>query len=172
MPVESRHAPRPSPAGHPSRKIRPIEPETGFRAGLPLGTGYRRPPPGGWAGLGARQEVARSGNGALDGAAVAIFTAGVLARPHGPIPLCISRGGLSAPAFAQVGQDRDRVSYAEAGSDKAILACFEEGLRHGGLGGVVAKVAKLGMTTLRVSISARRLPRSGNETGLSAAQIT
>jgi protein ImuA len=45
--------------------------------------------------------------------------------------------------------DPDRVIYAEAGSDQAILACFEEGLRHGGLGGVVAEVAKLPMTPSR-----------------------
>ena len=43
----------------------------------------------------------------------------------------------------------DRVIYVEAGDDKTVLACFEEGLRHGGLGAVVAEVAKLSMTTSR-----------------------
>src|SRR6201996_2927272 len=105
--------------------------------------------PGGGLALGALHEVAGGGNGALDGAAAALFAAGILARTHGPILWCLSRRDLFAPALAQVGLDPDRVIYAEAGSDKAILACFEEGLRHGGLGGVVAEVAKLGMTPSR-----------------------
>jgi hypothetical protein len=36
-----------------------------------------------------------------------------------------------------------------AGDDKSVLACFEEGLRHGGLGAVVAEVARLPMTASR-----------------------
>jgi protein ImuA len=43
----------------------------------------------------------------------------------------------------------DRVIYVEAGDEKALLACFEEGLRHNGLGGVVAEVGKLTMTNSR-----------------------
>jgi hypothetical protein len=49
------------------------------------------------------------------------------------------------------------VIYVEAGDEKSILACFEEGLRHGGshgglhggLGAVVAEVARLSMTASR-----------------------
>jgi protein ImuA len=41
------------------------------------------------------------------------------------------------------------VIYVEAGDDKALLACFEEGMRHGGLGAVVAEVARLSMTASR-----------------------
>ncbi len=33
-----------------------------------------------------------------------------------------------------------RVIYVEAGDEKSILICFEEGLRHGDLGAVVAEV--------------------------------
>ena len=32
---------------------------------------------------------------------------------------------------------------------RSVLACFEEGLRHGGLGAVVAEVARLSMTSSR-----------------------
>ena len=39
--------------------------------------------------------------------------------------------------------------YVEAGDEKSVLACFEEGLRHGGLGAVVAEVARLSMTASR-----------------------
>jgi hypothetical protein len=37
----------------------------------------------------------------------------------------------------------DRVIYVEAGDEKSVLICFEEGLRLGGLGAVVAEVARL-----------------------------
>ena len=35
------------------------------------------------------------------------------------------------------------------GDEKSVLICFEEGLRHGGLGAVVAEVARLSMTASR-----------------------
>jgi protein ImuA len=41
------------------------------------------------------------------------------------------------------------VIYVEAGDEKSVLACFEEGLRHGGLGSVVAEVSRLSMTASR-----------------------
>src|ERR1700675_1893610 len=56
--------------------------------------------------------------------------------PHAPRPL-------------QAGLMPDRVIYVEAGDEKSVLICFEEGLRHGGLGAVVAEVARLPMTTSR-----------------------
>jgi hypothetical protein len=62
---------------------------------------------------------------------------------------CITRPDLFAPALAQAGLKSDRVIYLEAGDDKSVLACFEEGLRHGGLGAVVAEVARLPMTASR-----------------------
>jgi protein ImuA len=115
--------------------------------------------PGGGLALGALHEVAGGANGALDGAAAALFSAGILARTHGPVLWCISRRDLFAPAIAQAGLHPDRVIYAEAGSDKAVLACFEEGLRHGGLAGVVAEVARLPMTP------SRRLQLAAESTG-------
>jgi protein ImuA len=105
-------------------------------------------PVGGLA-LGALHEVAGGGNGALDGAAAALFAAGILARTQGPVLWCAGRRDLFAPALALAGLHPDRVIYAEAGSEKAILACFEEGLRHGELAGVVAEVARLAMTPSR-----------------------
>ena len=45
------------------------------------------------------------------------------------------------------------------GRTKAILACFEEGLRHGGLGGVVGEVGRLAMTP------SRRLQLAAETTG-------
>lgn len=98
---------------------------------------------------GALHEVAGGGNAAVDGAAAALFTAGIAARTKGKVLWCITRPDLFAPALAQAGLAPDRVIYVEAGDDQAVLACFEEGLRHGGLSAAVAEVARLSMTASR-----------------------
>ena len=105
--------------------------------------------PGGGLALGALHEVAGGGNGAVDGAAAASFSAGLAARTKGKILWCITRADLFAPAIAQAGLASDRVIYLEAGDDKTVLACMEEGLRHGGLGTVIGEVARLSMTASR-----------------------
>jgi protein ImuA len=105
--------------------------------------------PGGGLTLGALHEVAGGGSGAIDGAAAALFTAGIGARTKGKVLWCVVRQDLVAPALAQAGLLSGRVIYVEAGDNKALLACFEEGPRHGGLGAVVAEVAGLSMTASR-----------------------
>lgn len=105
--------------------------------------------PGGGLALGALHEIAGGGNGALDGAAAALFAAGIAARSAGKVLWCVTRPDLFAPALAQAGLHPDRVIYVEAGDEKSLLACFEEGLRHRGLGAVVAEVARLSMTASR-----------------------
>jgi protein ImuA len=105
--------------------------------------------PGGGLALGALHEVAGGGNGAIDGAAAALFTAGIAARTRGRVLWCLVRQDLFAPAIAQAGLSPDRVIYVEASDEKSVLACFEEGLRHGGLGAVVAEAARLSMTASR-----------------------
>jgi protein ImuA len=90
--------------------------------------------PGGGAALGALHEVA-GGNGAIDGAAASLFAAGIAARTQGKVLWCVTRQDLFAPAIAQVGLDPDRVMYVEAGDDKSLLACFEEGRPLGPEGG-------------------------------------
>src|SRR5712672_895839 len=105
-------------------------------------------PEGGLA-LGALHEVAGGGNGAIDGAAAALFATGIAARTKGRVLWCVTRQDLFAPALAQAGLAPDRVIYVEAGDEKTVLACFEEGLRYRRLGAVVAEVAHLSMTTSR-----------------------
>src|ERR1700712_1179395 len=105
--------------------------------------------PGGGLALGALHEVAGGGNAAVDGAVAALFAAGIAARTKGKILWCIARQDLFAPALAQVGLDPDRVIYVDACDEKSVLACFEEGVRHGGLGAVVAEGARLSMTSSR-----------------------
>ena len=105
--------------------------------------------PGNGLAVGTLHEIAGGGNGAVDGAAAALFAAGIAARTKGKVLWCITRPDLFAPALAQAGLAPDRVIYVEAGDDKTVLACMEEGLRHGGLGAVVAEVARLSMTASR-----------------------
>jgi protein ImuA len=117
---------------------------------LPFGiTGIDSRLPGGGLTLGALHEIAGGGNGAVDGAAAALFAAGVAARTKGKVLWVITRPDLFAPALAQAGLPPDRVIYVEAGDEKTVLACIEEGLRHGGLGAVVGEVARLDMTASR-----------------------
>ena len=59
--------------------------------------------PGGGLALGALHEAAGGGNAAIDGAAAALFAAGIAARTKGKVLWCITRQDLFAPAPAQVG---------------------------------------------------------------------
>jgi protein ImuA len=105
--------------------------------------------PGGGLALGALHEVGGGGNAALDGAVAALFAAGIMARLPGMILWCLRDPDLFAPGLAAVGLAADRVIYVEAGDEQTVLACFEEGLRHGGLAGVVAEIGRLPMTGSR-----------------------
>jgi protein ImuA len=80
-------------------------------------------PEGGLA-LGALHEVAGGGNGAIDGAAAALFAAGIAARTRGQVLWCVTRQDLFAPAISQAGLLPDRVVYVEAGDQPSVLACF------------------------------------------------
>lgn len=93
--------------------------------------------PGGGLTLGALHEVAVGGSGALDAAAGALFAAGIAARTRRKVLWCLTRQDLFAPAMAQAGLASDRVVYVDAGDDQSLLGCFEEGLRHPGLGGLL-----------------------------------
>ncbi len=147
--------------------IERLEPSGRSRAGvLPFGL---KPldavlPQGGLT-IGALHEVAGGGDGAVDGAAAALFAAGIAARLPGQILWCVTRPDLFAPALLQAGLDPDRVLYIEAGDEKTLLACFEEGLRHRGLGAVVAEVARLSMT------ASRRLQLAAETSGVTAIAV-
>src|ERR1700712_3782489 len=72
------------------------------RAALPFGVeAIDSRLPGGGLTLGALHEVAGGGNAAIDGAAAALFAAGIAARTKGKILWCITRQDLFAPALAQ-----------------------------------------------------------------------
>ena len=103
-------------------------------------------PEGGLA-LASLHEV--SGDGMAGEAAASLFAAGIAARTRGPVLWCLTRADLFAPALQQAGLAPGRVVHVEAGDEKSLLLCFEEGLRHGGLGAVVAEIARLPMTAAR-----------------------
>jgi protein ImuA len=121
--------------------------------------------PGGGLALGALHEVAGGGNGAIHGAAAALFAAGIAARTSGQVLWCVTRRDLFAPSLAQAGLHPDRVIYAEVGDEKAVLACMEEGLRHGGLSAVVGELTRLPM------VASRRLQLCAEESGTIALAI-
>lgn len=132
--------------------MEPLQPQpaSGFKvAGRRYHPGGVRDLPSGGLALGALHEIAGGGNGAVDGSAAALFAGGIAARTRGKVLWIITRQNLFAPALAQAGLAPDRVIYIEAGNDKTVLTCVEEGLRHGGLGAVVGEVARLDMTASR-----------------------
>ncbi len=115
--------------------------------------------PGGGLAQAALHEVGGTGNAAVDGAAAALFAAGIAARTGGPVLWCHARADLFAPALAQAGLAPDRVIHVEAGDEAGVLACLEEGLRHGGLGAAVGELARLPM------VASRRLQLAAEASG-------
>ncbi|AJC80183.1 inducible mutagenesis protein ImuA 2 [Rhizobium etli bv. phaseoli str. IE4803] len=115
--------------------------------------------PGGGLIYGAVHEFAGGGAGAVDGAAAALFVAGVAARTKGKVVWCLARPDLFAPALAQVGLHPDRVIYVEAIREEYVLEAFEEALRFGGLAAVVAELVRLPM------VASRRLQLAAESSG-------
>jgi hypothetical protein len=83
-------------------RIRRLESAVGRRRlVLPFGLkAIDRHLPGGGLALGALHEVAGGGHGAIDGAAAALFAAGIAARLRGRVLWCLTRQDLFAPALA------------------------------------------------------------------------
>lgn len=121
--------------------------------------------PGGGLARGALHEIVGGGLGAAHATAAALFAAGVLARMEGQVLWCLRTRDLFPPALAAVGVHSDRVIYAEAVNDKAVLTCLEEGLRHAGLSGVVGEVSRFPMT------ASRRLHLAAEASGVTALVI-
>ncbi len=115
--------------------------------------------PGGGLAFGAIHEFAGGGPGTVDGAAAALFAAGIAARTKGKVVWCLTRPDLFFPALAQVGLNPDRVIFVEAGKEEDVLASMEEGLSYGGLGAVVGELVRLPMT------ASRRLQLAAEKTG-------
>lgn len=115
--------------------------------------------PGGGLAYGALHEFAGGGSGTVDGAAAALFAAGIAARTKGPVVWCLTRPDLFLPALAQVGLHPNRVIFVEAGKEEDVLASMEEALSFGGLGAVVGELVRLPM------VASRRLQLAAERTG-------
>lgn len=103
-----------------------------------------------------------------DDAAATLFLAGLAARRaaqagQGAIVLwALARADLYGPGLQQAGLPPERLLLAEAGSDEAVLAVMEEGLRHGGPAAVIGEARIVSMA------STRRLQLAAEERGVMA----
>lgn len=107
-------------------------------------------------------EVVERGADGEEAAAGTLFVAGILARCRGTVLWCLRGRDLFAPALASVGLPPDRVIFVETGRDAEVLPAMEEGLRHGGLAGVVGEAARLSL------VASRRLLLAAEGSGVPA----
>lgn len=121
--------------------------------------------PGGGLKLGCLHEVSGGDNGAADGAAAALFAAGVAARLSGKVLWCVTRRDLFMPGLTQAGLSQNRVIIVECRDEKGVLDCFEEGLRCNGFGAVMGELAKLPMN------ASRRLQLAAETSGVTGIAI-
>lgn len=108
----------------------------------------RRLPNGGLA-YGAIHEIAGGGADVVQGAVSALFTAGIAGRTTGPIFWFLTRTDLFMPSLCQAGLHPDRVVFVEGDSEKDVAESFEEALRFGVPGAVVAELVRLPMDMSR-----------------------
>ncbi|MCM2457664.1 damage-inducible mutagenesis protein [Rhizobium sp. CG4] len=149
------------------QRIASLERNSARNAGtLPFGVAdIDRVLPGGGLSYGALHEFAGGGAGTVDGAAAALFAAGIAARTKGPVVWCLTRPDLFFPALAQVGLHPDRVIFVESDREEDVLANMEEGLAFGGLGAVVGELVRLPM------VGSRRLQLAAERTGTMALAV-
>ena len=93
--------------------------------------------PGQGLALGVVHELFAGGPAVEQGAASALFAAGVLARRPGPVLWITARRDLYPPALARAGLDPARLVFVQA--RQGALRAMEESLRHPGLAGVVCE---------------------------------
>ncbi len=98
-------------------------------------------------------EIAGASASWSDDAAATLFAAGIAARfaaaPGVSALWALSRFDLYAPGLEQAGLGPDRILYAQAGTDRQLLAMCEDALRDGSLGCVVAEVKAADRTATR-----------------------
>ena len=130
---------------------------------LPFGVAQiDRALPGGGLLFGALHEIAGGGGGTVDGAAAALFVAGVAARTPGRVLWCMTRPDLFFPSVSQAGLHPDRVVFCESDREEEVLSAMEEGLSFGGLAAVVGELVRLPMN------ASRRLQLAAEKTGAMA----
>lgn len=142
-----------------------LHPPAGGAASIALGVAaIDQALPGGGLRLNALHEITSDGPDTEHAAAATLFVAGILARLDGPVLWVLRQADLFAPGLAGAGLHPDRIVFAEAGKD--VLPVAEEGLRHKGLGAVVAEPA--GRISL---VASRRLQLAAEQAGVMAVLI-
>src|SRR5580658_8314823 len=133
---------------------------------LPFGVAAidERLPHGGLA-RGHLHEVIEGGAASQYAGVATLFVAGIFARLQGPMLWCLRGRDLFAPALARVGLHPDRVIFCETWKDRDVLPAMEEGLKCGGLAGVVGEVSRLSLN------ASRRLQLCAGEGGVTALII-
>jgi protein ImuA len=121
--------------------------------------------PGSGLALGAVHEICEQGSDGARASLSALFAAAILSRLPGPVLWCLHSRDLFAPALARVGLHPDRVIYCETWKDAEVLPAMEEGLRHGGLAGVVGELVRLPLTP------SRRLQLAAESSGVVALAL-
>jgi protein ImuA len=145
------------------QQIERLATPTGARHALPFGIeAIDDVLPGGGLALGAVHEITEQGSDGARASLSALFAAGILARIPGPVLWCLHSRDLFAPALARVGLHPDRVIYCETWKDAEVLPAMEEGLRHGGLAGVVGELVRLPL------MPSRRLQLAAETSGVVA----
>ena len=171
-------------------RIRRIEQPVAYGV-LPFGAAsIDRALPGGGLALGAVHEILGAAGDEEDGAAVAGFVAGILARlslsrPHPPLARasgppspalrervktghgvvlwCLKQPDLYGPGLAEHGLDPARLILVTARRDDELLWAIEEALRPGtGLVAVVGEIGRLPM------VAGRRLQLAAERSGITA----
>jgi protein ImuA len=131
---------------------------------LPFGnSGVDARLPGGGLARGALHEVSGIGGDAEDGAAAAVFLAGILAR-LGPLPVlwCLASEDLYGPGLVSCGLAPERLLCVRARDDRTILEAMEDGLKVRTLAAVVGEVGILPLT------ASRRLQLAAQRSGVTA----
>ncbi|HEY1795212.1 MAG TPA: damage-inducible protein [Stellaceae bacterium] len=152
-------------------RIRRIERPSAAAFGvLPFGVAaFDRALPGGGLQLGAVHEIMGVGGDEEDGAAVAGFTAGILARiglhgdKTGAVLWCLKRPDLYGPGLAAHGLDPARLVLVSTPRDDRILWALEEGLRAGRRAGLAAVVGEIGRLPM---VASRRLQLAAERAGV------
>lgn len=119
------------------------------RARLPFGCREIDDRIGGGLSFGAIHEVAGGGVDAVNGAAAALFAAGIASRAKGPVVWCYVRDDLFFPALAQVGLDMDRVIFVQSDNEEGVMDNAEEAISFGGVSVVVSELVRLPMVASR-----------------------
>jgi protein ImuA len=99
-------------------------------------------------------------SGLADFTAASTFVAWIAGQLSGSVLWCVGRTQIYAPALSMIGLSPKKIMFADVRGDDDVLACLEEGARHGALGAVVGEVRQVSLK------ASRRLLLAAQKTGV------